>query len=69
MSQCDIIRTKKSVSESKENNKELFGQLGELTSILFEDFRLSIGLSRDPRKNLGEGGRGRWGRSLFSRGP
>ena len=26
-----------------------FGQLGELTSILFEDFGLSIGLSRDPR--------------------
>ena len=37
-----------------------FGQLGELTSILFEDFGLSIGLSRDPRKN--------WGWSLFSRG-
>ena len=30
-----------------------FGQLGELTSILFEDFGLSIGLSRDPRKNWG----------------
>ena len=38
-----------------------FGQLGELTSILFKDFGLSIGLSRDPRKNWG-------GRSLFSRG-
>ena len=39
-----------------------FGQLGELTSILFEDFGLSIGLSRGARKN--------WvGRSLFSRGP
>ena len=33
-----------------------FGQLGELTSILFEDFGLSIGLSRDPRKNWGGGG-------------
>ena len=32
-----------------------FGQLGELTSILFEDFGLSIGLSRDPRKNWGAG--------------
>ena len=31
----------------------IFGQLGELTSILFEDFGLSIGLSRDPRKNWG----------------
>ena len=30
-----------------------FGQLEELTSILFEDFGLSIGLSRDPRKNWG----------------
>ena len=39
-----------------------FGQLGKLTSIFFEDFGLSIGLSRDPRKN--------WvGLSLFSRGP
>ena len=38
-----------------------FGQLGELTSILFKDFGLPIGLSRDPRKNWG-------GRSLFSRG-
>ena len=27
-----------------------FGQLGELTSILFEDFGLSIGLSRDPKE-------------------
>ena len=27
-----------------------FGQLRELTSILFEDFGLSIGLSRDSRK-------------------
>ena len=33
----------------------IFGQLGELTSILFEDFGLSIGLSRDPRKNWGAG--------------
>ena len=33
-----------------------FGQLEELTSILFEDYGLSIGLSRDPRKNLGGGG-------------
>ena len=32
-----------------------FGQLRELTSILFEDFGLSIGLSRDPRKNWGAG--------------
>ena len=32
-----------------------FGQLGELTSILFKDFGLSIGLSRDPRKNWGAG--------------
>ena len=39
-----------------------FGQFGELTSILFKDFGLSIGLSRDPRKNWG-------GRSLFSREP
>ena len=37
-----------------------FGQLEELTCILFEDSGLSTGLSRDPRKN--------WcGRSLFSR--
>ena len=28
-----------------------FGQLGELASILFEEFELSIGLSRDLRKN------------------
>ena len=41
----------------------IFGQLGELTSILFEDFGLSIGLSRDLRKNWGGGG------SLFSREP
>ena len=33
-----------------------FGQLGELTSILFKDFVLSIGLSRDPRKYCGAGG-------------
>ena len=33
-----------------------FGQLEELTSILFEDFGLSIRLSRDPRKNFGGGG-------------
>ena len=32
-----------------------FGLLGELASILFEDFELSIGLSRDPRKNWGAG--------------
>lgn len=32
-----------------------FGQLGEQTSILFEDFGLSIGQSRDPRKNWGAG--------------
>jgi len=40
-----------------------FRQLGELASILFEDFGLllSIGLSRDPRKNWG-------GWSYFSKG-
>ena len=38
-------KNKKSAGESEENNKGRFGQLGELTSILFEDFGLSIGLS------------------------